>query len=223
MAGEEKKQKKSDSHGESSSMPFADTLFWALFILVLFAVLGSGFNYILKAINLSLSIPNITSIIAIIFNKFQIFSIFFSLAFFIGIVYCNFKLGELAHAHHGHTGTHDEGPHGEEALSHKKDLRWQNILDKINSSNESDWRLAIIEADIILGDMLLRMGYKGEGVAEKLKQVEPSDFKTLQSAWEAHKIRNNIAHSGSSYHLSKSEAERAINLFKEVFEEFFFI
>jgi len=67
------------------------------------------------------------------------------------------------------------------------------------------------------------MGYVGEGVAEKLKQVEKADFSTLQNAWEGHKLRNRIAHEGSNFHLSRTEAEIAVENFKKVFEEFYFI
>ncbi|HMO78900.1 MAG TPA: hypothetical protein PJ997_02355 [Candidatus Paceibacterota bacterium] len=104
-----------------------------------------------------------------------------------------------------------------------KNKRWSNIQTLINSHNVNDWRQAIIEADIILEEMLDRMGYKGDSIGEKLKQVEKSDFLTLDSAWEAHKIRNRIAHKGSNYVLSKDDAERAIELYRAVFSEFYYI
>lgn len=229
MAGEEKKEKKekkSDSHSEGGAMPFADALFWILLVLVFFSLLNATFG----AINFSL--PDITSIFSLIFDKIQVFSIFLSLAFFLGIIYCNFKLGELASHGHGGGHSHDDPNQGHEAshevyekphFKHEPNKRWQNVLQRISSPNEGDWRLAIIESDIILNEMLGRMGYRGEGIGEKLKQVEKSDFHTVQSAWEAHKIRNEIAHGGSDYHLSRRDAERAIDLFKEVFEEFHFI
>ena len=104
-----------------------------------------------------------------------------------------------------------------------KDKRWQMVTTRLNSFHEADWRLAIIESDIILSDMLSRMGYQGEHVADKLKMVEKSDFDTLDEAWEAHKVRNRIAHDGAAYHLSKQDAEKVIGLYKKVFEEFYFV
>jgi hypothetical protein len=102
-------------------------------------------------------------------------------------------------------------------------FKWQRVVDHLESDNLSDWKLAIIEADIILNEMLDRMGYHGETVGEKLKQVEKSDFLTIEKAWEAHKIRNLIAHEGADFVLTKKEAVRVIELYKDVFEEFFFI
>lgn len=101
--------------------------------------------------------------------------------------------------------------------------RWSKVETLINSHSVNDWKQAIIEADIILDEMLDKMGYKGESIGDKLKTIEPSDFLTLNQAWEAHKIRNRIAHKGSDYVMSRNDAERAFNLYKEVFEEFYFI
>ncbi len=104
-----------------------------------------------------------------------------------------------------------------------KNERWERVTDLVSSENPSDWRQAIIEADVILDDMVTRLGYRGEGLGEKLKQIEESDFNTLNSAWEAHKVRNQIAHAGSDFILTKREARRIIDLFESVFQEFEYI
>jgi len=101
--------------------------------------------------------------------------------------------------------------------------RWSNVLNHISSSIESDWRLAIIEADIMLEDMLRKMGYQGVGIGDMLKNVERSDFNTLDQAWEAHKVRNAIAHQGGDFVMSHDEAQRTITLYSQVFQEFFYI
>lgn len=97
--------------------------------------------------------------------------------------------------------------------------RWQRIEELIDGESPSQWREAIIEADIMLDDMLGRQGYVGDGVGEKLKSVEPSDFNTLQEAWEAHKIRNQIAHQGSTFDLTEDFARRTIAHYRNVFRE----
>ncbi|MFA7193503.1 MAG: hypothetical protein WC087_01135 [Candidatus Paceibacterota bacterium] len=104
-----------------------------------------------------------------------------------------------------------------------KNERWIRVENLIQSHSSSDWRQAIIEADIILDEMLSRMNYDGDSIGDKLKQIEESDFITLNKAWEAHKIRNHIAHRGGDFTFSKSEAERVINLYRQVFEEFYYI
>ncbi|OHA58212.1 MAG: hypothetical protein A2571_03040 [Candidatus Vogelbacteria bacterium RIFOXYD1_FULL_44_32] len=96
---------------------------------------------------------------------------------------------------------------------------WEKILSHLESGNQSDWKLAILEADTILDSLVQKMGYKGENLGERLKNVEPSDFLTLNEAWEAHKIRNAIAHE-AGYELNQREAKRVMKLFESVFREF---
>ncbi len=153
-------------------------------------------------------------------------SIFVSFLFIVGIMYVKFEMKSFE-ASQKTKGTKIEPVvSGVQADAESKPYvneKWQSVLDHAESMNSSDWRLAIIEADIILEEMLERMGYQGQSIGEKLKQVEPSDFTTLDNAWQAHKVRNAIAHQGGAFTLSKAEANTAINNYKKVFEEFYFI
>jgi len=101
--------------------------------------------------------------------------------------------------------------------------KWQKVIIHINSTNPSDWKLAILECDIMLGEILEKMGYMQPSIGDKLKAVEPSDFTNIESAWEAHKIRNSIAHEGSEFLINEREAKRVIGLYEVVFREFEYI
>ena len=102
-------------------------------------------------------------------------------------------------------------------------LRWQRIQEQISNDNEHSWRLAILEADIMLGELLDVLGYRGETMADKMKAVVRGDFNTIDLAWEAHKVRNAIAHEGSEHLLSGREARRVVNLYEQIFREFKFL
>lgn len=99
---------------------------------------------------------------------------------------------------------------------------WDRVMMYVESYNESEWRLAVIEADIMLSELLDTMNLAGDSIGDKLKGIEKSDFTTLDLAWEAHKIRNQIAHD-PSFLLSQREAKRVIGLYETVFKEFAFI
>lgn len=101
--------------------------------------------------------------------------------------------------------------------------RWEVVINHLNSGNPAEWKLAIMEADNILDEMVEKMGYAGENLGERLRAVEQSDFNTIQSAWEAHKVRNKIAHEGSEFQLSEREARRIVGLYEKVFKEFEYI
>lgn len=97
--------------------------------------------------------------------------------------------------------------------------RWNHVMQLIESPHENDWRQAIIEADIMLDDLLSQLGYHGMTLGEKLRAVDPARFRTLQNAWEAHKVRNDIAHQGSAYPLTDHIAYRTIHNYEAVMRE----
>ena len=105
----------------------------------------------------------------------------------------------------------------------QRNERWEKVRAHVATDNPSDWRLAIIEADIMLDEIVSRMGYPGMTLGDRLKQANRGDFTTLDAAWEAHRTRNEIAHSGSDFVLTQREARRIIDLYASVFEEFKYI
>lgn len=158
-----------------------------------------------------------------LFTSIQAISAFVSLLFVIGIIYVKFKMGQIERAKNLEEKLKQAADRKVERQAVSENRKWKKVIEHVQSPNPSDWRLAILEADILLGELLTKMGYKGEGIGEQLKSVERSDFQTLDLAWEAHKIRNGIAHEGSEYVLSQREAKRVIGLFEEVFKEFYYI
>jgi len=162
-------------------------------------------------------------------------SVLVSLLLLTGVIYCTIRMGavmrELKEKVHGggdrdHAGTSAQA--GEYSSAEGKDGkffngRWDKIRQHINSANSSDWRLAILECDIILDEMLTKMSYHGETLSDKLKAVEKSDFLTIDKAWEAHRVRNAIAHEGSNFQITDREAQRVVGLYEEVFKEFHYI
>lgn len=101
-----------------------------------------------------------------------------------------------------------------------KRSRMDDILQHSESENPNDWKLAIIEADIILDDILKQNGYAGNSLGERLKSISPQQLSSLNDAWEAHKVRNLIAHEGQDFVLTKRKAEETINRYRRVFAEF---
>jgi hypothetical protein len=101
----------------------------------------------------------------------------------------------------------------------KVNARWEHVLELFASSNSNDWRLAIIEADTMLDELVASYNFPGENLGERLKNVNTSVMPTVQSAWEAHKVRNRIAHDGMEYNLSEREAQLTKRHFEFVFRD----
>jgi hypothetical protein len=102
--------------------------------------------------------------------------------------------------------------------------KWQAIEEKIATGNPSEWRIAILEADIMLDTLIEdRFPVYGDTLGERLKNIEKGDFITLNEAWEAHRVRNAIAHEGVDFSISEREVKRIMALYKAVFTEFNYI
>lgn len=102
-------------------------------------------------------------------------------------------------------------------------LRWNRVVEQANSSNPESWRLAILEADIMLNELLDMQGYKGETIADKMKQVDRTKFNSIDAAWDAHKVRNRVAHEGASLSITPREVRSTITLYERVFKEFKYV
>lgn len=107
----------------------------------------------------------------------------------------------------------------EEKLSKDRVKKWGEIKNKINSDSIEDWKEAIIMADSILDDIFSRMGYKMDGLGEKLKNIEPSDFESLQDVWEGYKVRSRIAREGARFEISQQEAKDALTKYEKGLKE----
>ncbi len=109
------------------------------------------------------------------------------------------------------------------AASAAKNQRWEGVVALATSQSESDWRRAILEADSMLADLLSLRGYVGSTLGEMLRGANKQQFTTLDLAWEAHKMRNALAHLGEAFPLSEREAKATIDQYRRVFEEFDYI
>ncbi|MGC9605219.1 MAG: hypothetical protein ABSF56_00455 [Minisyncoccia bacterium] len=169
--------------------------------------------------------PGIRAVATATVNFLVALSIPVSLFFLVGIIYCVEGLKIIRkkeaekHDLKVEPAFEEVKGEGDRELS----TRWEKATALLNSENQNDWKQAILEADTMLDDILKGLGYQGDGVGEKLKRVQPGEFKSIDSAWEAHKVRNQIAHDGSAFELTHHEANEAIQHYRKVFEEFYYI
>jgi hypothetical protein len=157
---------------------------------------------------------------------------YFALFFLTVIIYTAVRLFEIrkkehAHLHHEMAEYAHHMAEKEKAAREReggeKNERWSKVLEYTFSPSEGDWRLAVLEADMMLEGLMDQLGFRGETLGEKLKAANQDTFKGLTKAWEAHTIRNRIAHEGSDFVLSSPEAKRVIALYEDIFKEYGFI
>lgn len=135
------------------------------------------------------------------------------------IVYIKTRIHELSVLDKKLYAEHFTKPEVSAALTNPNMERWNKISLLFMSPNESDWRVAVIEADSMLDEFIATLGYPGNNMGERMKNMDKRFFPTLDLAWDAHKIRNRIAHDGMSYHLSDRDKEIARKNYEYIFRD----
>jgi len=96
-----------------------------------------------------------------------------------------------------------------EADKKKYREHWQRIA-------ALDGRQAVVEADMMLDELLGKKGYSGT-MGEKLKKAGPA-FTNVNDVWSAHKLRNRLVHE-LNMKVSAGEAKTALNHFARAFKD----
>ncbi len=94
--------------------------------------------------------------------------------------------------------------------------KWQKIQQRLETANEGEYKLAVIEIDGMLSDILLRMGFKGETLGERLEIVTSAIIPNLQDLIQAHQVRNNVVHD-PDYKLTLQEAQKTLEIYQVAF------
>jgi len=121
--------------------------------------------------------------------------------------------------HRYHKKEKDEGKGVEPNNNGSNTIRWKKVEELFHSHNESDWRMGIIEADAMLEDLFRRMGYPGNTLGERMRAATTQNFPMLNYAWQAHKVRNQIAHQGMHFQLNPEHAWRTFKAYETVFRD----
>lgn len=104
-------------------------------------------------------------------------------------------------------------PHGV-----KKMLKvWNKIKARLDTGLESEYKLAVMEGDSVLDDILRKMGYKGESLGERLEKLTPATLPNLEDIKEGHKMRTNILHNPDQG-LSLDEAKKTLFAYEKALE-----
>ena len=96
----------------------------------------------------------------------------------------------------------------------KAEKEWKITKNKLATEMESEWKLAVIEADKMTDSYLSQMGFGGANLGERLKKLDAAHLPNIEELKEAYKIRNNIIHD-PTYKLSLEEAKKALEIYEK--------
>jgi len=100
----------------------------------------------------------------------------------------------------------------------KIEKQWEKIRVRLDTGLQSEYKLAVIEADNMLEDILKRMGYSGEALGERLKALTAATLPNIEEVKAVHQVRNNIVHD-PDYRLSLEETKNALEVYEKAFRD----
>jgi len=104
----------------------------------------------------------------------------------------------------------------------KMQKNWKKIRQRVDSKNVSQFKVAILEADAIVDDILKKIGYAGNDMAERLEQIKPGQFDYLEELKNIHQIRNRIVHE-EDFVVDKKLTEETLDMYEKVLRYLEFI
>jgi hypothetical protein len=165
-----------------------------------------------------ISVAAIVSFLGTIWTIYAILAYIAAIFFLYIYVYASLGIGKILEQEALILKSHEDAFRSKDEIQ-SQSARMAIIRERISSEHPDDWKLAIIEADIILDQTLKQQGYAGTSLGERLRSITTSELPSLNDAWQAHKIRNFIAHNGHEYVLTQRDAQEAIVRYERVFRD----
>ena len=91
---------------------------------------------------------------------------------------------------------------------------WKIVQQHFFRGDDNDLKISIIQADTILEEALRHAGTRGANLGDRLKNLKRGQVPNLEDVWQAHKLRNQIAHE-PVLKVKRDTAERALEAYKE--------
>jgi hypothetical protein len=96
--------------------------------------------------------------------------------------------------------------------------QWNKIKERTKSGTESDYKLAIIDADDFLLEVLDNRGYDGKDFEEIISKAGRLVASMLEDALKAHETRNSVVYD-PNFKLTTDQAKKTLDIYEAVIKE----
>lgn len=103
-------------------------------------------------------------------------------------------------------------------LVNKYVAMWKKIVEDSEIAPPHSYTTAIVNADILIDELLQEAGFGGKDMGERLGKLNGLGFKTLNDVWRAHRLRNKIVHT-SDFEASKTAKDEALHVYEAFLKE----
>lgn len=108
------------------------------------------------------------------------------------------------------------------ATPSKMQKRWVKVEKRLRSKNPSQYKVAVIEADLIADEILKGIGYEGDNMSERLSSLAPHQLDNLEDLKNAHEIRNRIVHE-ADFLLDENQAKEVVAVYEHLLKHLEFL
>ncbi len=105
-------------------------------------------------------------------------------------------------------------PYGTKRLNRS----WKKIMKRLDLPDEAEHKLAIVEADDLLNDILERLGYTEGSLSERLAKISFMPRDTIEQVQKVHEMRNKVVHD-PNYHLTIEEARKVLEIYQRALRD----
>ncbi len=95
---------------------------------------------------------------------------------------------------------------------------WKQIQKKLQTKQENQLKLAVVEANNILNGALRAAGYQGKNLGERLSKIVPVEFCNIEEVKRAHEIKKRID-SEPDFSLTHGEAKMLVDIYKKALQD----
>jgi hypothetical protein len=96
--------------------------------------------------------------------------------------------------------------------------RWRRVLKRASLASPDSLRMAVVEADSLVNDVLGQLGFEGKHMADRLVNLNPDEYATLNALWRAHRVRNDLVHT-PGFFLSPEDAGKLLSDYEAFLKE----
>lgn len=100
----------------------------------------------------------------------------------------------------------------------KEFKKWAKINRRLESNSKSDYKMAIIEGDDFLKEVLKEMKYKGDFLDDILKEVNSRVLPSVEEVKKANEIRNKIMHN-PDFDITQEQAKNILKIYHQALRE----
>lgn len=94
---------------------------------------------------------------------------------------------------------------------------WLEIENSLDANNQQSFQMTVLNADKLLGQALEELGVRGNTMGERMKMFGKG-FSNQDQIWQAHKIRNKIAHE-ADVKLTLKQVHAVLKCFKQALKD----